>query len=78
MNYRLKIQGESSSKANNHSKNRADQNDRCHENVGKFRRYIVSSEISSKSPEFHGNSFASLLYHAVGETLQFNVNKWPK
>ena len=38
------------------SKNRADQNNRCHENAGKFRRNIVSSEISSKSQEKPGIS----------------------
>ena len=35
-NYRTKIRDESSSKANYHSKNRADQSNRCHENAGKF------------------------------------------
>ena len=37
-------------------KNRADQNNRCYKNVGKFRGNIVSSEISLKSPEKPGNS----------------------
>ena len=55
-NYHSKIRGESSSKASYHSKNRADQNNRCHENAGKFRRNIVSSEISSKSHEKPGIS----------------------
>ena len=64
-NYRSKIRDESSSKANYHSKNRADQNNRCHENAGKFRRNIVSSEISSKSQEFRRNSFALLLHNTV-------------
>ena len=31
-----------------------DQNNRCHKNAGKFRRNIVSSEISSKSHEKPG------------------------
>ena len=56
VNYRSKIRGESSREANYHSKNRADQNNRCHENAGKFRRNIVSSEISSKSHEKPGIS----------------------
>ena len=43
-------------KENYRSKNRADQNNRCHENVGKFCRNIVSSEISSKSHEKPGIS----------------------
>ena len=68
-NYRSKIGGESSSKANYHPKNRADQNNRCHENAGKFHRNIVSSEISSKSheksQEFRRNSFALLLHNTV-------------
>ena len=55
-NYRVEIWDESSSKANYHSKNRVDQSNRCHENVGKFRRNIVSSEISSKSHEKPGIS----------------------
>ena len=59
------FRGESPSKANYHSKNRADQNNRCHENAGKFRRNIVSSKISSKSQEFHRNSFALLLHNTV-------------
>ena len=49
-------QDESSSKAVYHSKNRADQNNRCHESAGKFRRNIVSSEISLKSHEKWGIS----------------------
>ena len=61
------FRGESPSKANYHSKNRADQNNRCHENAGKFRRNIVSSEISSKSQEFRRNSFALLLHNTVGQ-----------
>ena len=48
VNYRSKVRGESSRKANYHSKNRADQNNRCQENAGKFHRNIVSSEISLK------------------------------
>ena len=48
-NFCAKIQGESSSKVNYLSKNRADQNNRCHENAGKFRQNIVSRKISSKS-----------------------------
>ena len=55
-NYRSKIHGESSRDANYRSKNRANQNNRCHENAGKFRRNIVSSEISSKSHEKPGIS----------------------
>ena len=51
-----KIRGDLSRKANYRLKNRADQNNRCHENAGKFRRNIVSSEISSKSPEKPGIS----------------------
>ena len=68
-NYRSKIRGESSREANYRSKNRADQNKRCHENAGKFRRNIVSSEISSKSQEFHQNSFALLLHNTVLNTF---------
>ena len=56
---------ESSSKANCHLKNRADQNNRCHENAGKFHQNIVSSEISSKSQEFRRNLFALLLHNTV-------------
>ena len=55
-NYRSKIHGESSRDADYRSKNRANQNNRCHENAGKFRRNIVSSEISSKSHEKPGIS----------------------
>ena len=40
VNYPLKIRGESLSKANYHSKNRADQNNRCNENVGKTWWYV--------------------------------------
>ena len=68
-NYRSKIHGESSRDANYRSKNRANQNNRCHENAGKFRRNIVSSEISSKSQEFHRNSFALLLHNTVVKIL---------
>ena len=53
--YRSKICGDSSSKANYHLKNRADQNNRCHENAGKFPRNIVSSEMSLKSHKKPGN-----------------------
>ena len=35
-NYRTKIRDESSSKENYHLRNRVDQNNRCHENAGKF------------------------------------------
>ena len=55
-NYRSKIHGELSCKANYRSKNHADQNNRCHENAGKFHRNIVSSEITSKSSEKPGIS----------------------
>ena len=55
-NHCLKIQGESASKVNYHSKNRVDQNNRCHENAGTFRLNIISSEISSKSHEKPGIS----------------------
>ena len=67
-NYRAKIRDESSSKANYHAKNHADQNSRCHENAGRFRWNIVSSEISwkaMKSQEFRLNSFALLLHSTV-------------
>ena len=55
-NYHAEIWGESSSKANYHLKNRADQNNRCHENAGKVRWNIVSSEISLKSHKKPGIS----------------------
>ena len=58
-NYRAKIRDESSSKANYHSRNRADQNNRCHKNAGKFLRK------ASKSQEFRQNSFALLLHNTV-------------
>ena len=55
-NLHAKIQDESLSKANHRSKNRTDQNNRCHKNAGKFHPNIVSSEISSKSHEKPGIS----------------------
>ena len=64
-NYRSKIRGESSSKANYHSKNHTDQNNRCHTNAGKLRQNIVSRKTSSKSQEFGQNSFVVLLDNTV-------------
>ena len=47
-NYRSKIHGELSRDANYRSKKRANQNNRCHENAGKFCRNIVSSITSAQ------------------------------
>ena len=73
-NYCSKIRGESLSKANYHSKNCTDQNNRCHENAGKFRQNIVSSDISSKSQEFRRNSFALLLHNTVCLNIYITSN----
>ena len=67
-NYCMEIQGELSNKANYHSKNRTNQNNRCHKNMGKFCQNIVSSEISLKShknQEFCQNLVALLLHNTV-------------
>ena len=72
MNYRLK--------------NHPDQNNRCHENAEKFRRNIVSSEISSKSPEKPGISskfvcvtfaqYCNILKKSVFMCGNLDCNKW--
>ena len=45
INNRSNFRSESLSKANYHSKNRVDQNNRCHKNAGKFRRNIISTKF---------------------------------
>ena len=63
---------QSPSKANYQSKNRANQDNRSHQNVGKFRRNIVLSETSSKSQKLNRNSFALLLHNTVRRCININ------
>ena len=54
-----------SRKANYHSKNHTDENNRCHKNAGKFRQNIVSSKISVKATNFveiRLHYFCTILY----------------
>jgi len=67
-NYYLKIHGKSPRIANYSSKNCADQNNRCHENVGKFCEILFQAKFLRKAPksqEFRRNSFALPLHNTV-------------